>query len=124
MSEANVADRTSGTVAGHAGKPFGPVAAAFLAAGIGGVVLGILTTLVEASEGIKSALEFSARVGSLSGKTIIAVATWLVAWAILHTVLKGKNVDSKKAFTWTAILFAVAAILTFPIFFQMFAPPE
>jgi hypothetical protein len=31
-------------------KPFGPVAAVFLAAGIGALVLGILTTVAEASE--------------------------------------------------------------------------
>lgn len=105
-------------------KPFGPVAAMFLSVGIGGLVLGILTTLAEASATIKDKLELSARVGSLSGKTIFAVAAWLVAWAILHPILKGKDVDSKKIFTWTAIMFGVAVILTFPTFFQVFAPAE
>ena len=57
-------------------KPFGPVAAVFLAAGIGALVLGILTTVAEASEDFKSALEWAKSVGSLSGKTLIASAVF------------------------------------------------
>lgn len=105
-------------------KPFGPVAAMFLSVGIGGLVLGILTTLAEASATIKDKLELSARVGPLSGKTIFSVVAWLVAWAILHPILKDKDVNSKKIFIWTAIMFGVAVILTFPLFFQMFTPAE
>jgi len=103
-------------------KPFGPVAAMFLSVGIGALVIGILTTLAEASESIKSWLEFNSRVGALSGKTIVAVAAWLVSWAILHTILRGKDVDPKKAFAWTGVMFGIAVILTFPTFFQLFAP--
>ena len=72
-------------------KPFGPVAAAFLASGIGAVVLGILTTLAEASEGIKSALEWSKSVGPLMGKTIIAVIAFAVSWVILHVAFRDKD---------------------------------
>ena len=69
MREANerLADNDTTT------KPFGPVAAVFTAAGIGAVVLGILTTLTEASASIKDALQLNDRVGPLSGKTIFAV---------------------------------------------------
>ncbi len=103
-------------------KPFGPVAAAFLAAGVGAVVLGILTTLTEASDTIKSKLEWSKSVGSLSGKVIIEVVAFFVVWAILHRALKNKDPDSKKVFMWAGILVAVGLVLTFPTFFQMFAP--
>lgn len=105
-------------------KPFGPVAAAFLASGIGAVVLGILTTLAEASEGIKSALEWSKSVGPLMGKTIIAVIAFAVSWVILHIAFRDKDLDPRKVFTWTAVLVGIGFVLTFPTFFQLFAPEE
>jgi cytosine/uracil/thiamine/allantoin permease len=103
------------------GKPFGPVAAAFLASGIGAVVLGILTTLAEASEGWATRLEFNSRVGALSGKTIVALIAYFVSWALLHVTLKDKRPDVTKVFMWTGILVVIGLILTFPTFFQMFA---
>jgi hypothetical protein len=105
-------------------RPFGPVAAAFLAAGIGALVLGFLTTLAEASDDVASALEWSKSVGPLTGKTILAVAAFLGSWAILYAVLRGKDPKPKMVFTWTAILLAVGFVLTFPTFFQIFAPAE
>jgi hypothetical protein len=105
-------------------KPFGPVAAAFLAAGVGALVLGILTTLAEASEGVKSWLEWSTSVGPLSGKTIIAVIAFVVAWVVLGIALRGRNPKPSTVFTWTAVLVAVGLVLTFPTFFQAFAPEE
>jgi hypothetical protein len=105
-------------------KPFGPVAAVFLAAGIGALVLGILTTLAEANESFKSWLEWSTSVGSLSGKTIIAVIAFVVAWVVLGIGLRGRNPKPGTVFTWTALLVAVGLVLTFPTFFQAFAPEE
>jgi hypothetical protein len=105
-------------------KPFGPVAAVFLAAGIGALVLGMLTTLAEANEGIKSWLEWSTSVGPLAGKTIIAVIAFVVAWVVLGIGLRGRNPKASSVFTWTAVLVAVALVLTFPTFFQAFAPEE
>lgn len=102
-------------------KPFGPVAAVFIAAGIGAVLLGILTTLAEASSGIKDALQLNDRVGPLSGKTIGAVLVFFVMWLILHLVWKDKEVNHKRVFVWTWILLAIGVVLTFPIFFQLFA---
>ncbi|MEO8477165.1 MAG: hypothetical protein ABI572_08955 [Actinomycetota bacterium] len=105
-------------------KPFGPVAAVFLSAGIASVVLGILTMLAEASASIKTKLELNAGVGALSGKTIGATLVFLVSWAILHVVYKGKDPEPKKIFMWTWILIAIGVVMTFPIFFQAFAPAE
>jgi hypothetical protein len=106
------------------GRPFGPVAAAFLAAGVGSVVLGILTTLAEASAGIKETLELTKRVGPLSGKTTFGVAAYAVAWAILARVFRGKDPDPGKVFAWTIVLVGIGLLLTFPIFFMAFAPEE
>jgi hypothetical protein len=105
-------------------KPFGPVAAAFLAAGIGALVLGILTTLSEASDGVASALQWSDSVGPLSGKTILAVVAFLGSWLVLYALLKGRDLEPRKVFMWTGILVAVGLLLTFPTFFQAFAPNE
>lgn len=105
-------------------KPFGPVAAVFLAAGIGALVLGILTTVAEASEDFKSALEWAESVGSLTGKTLIASGVFLVAWVILYFILRERDPSPKPVFLWTGILVAVAILLTFPTFFQIFTPEE
>lgn len=110
--------------ASAAERPFGPAAAAFYAAGIGALVLGVLTTLAEASTGIKDALQLSDSVGPLAGKTIGAVIAWAVSWFVLHTVLKGKDPDPRKVFIWTAVLVGVGFLLTFPTFFQMFTAEE
>jgi hypothetical protein len=51
-------------------KPEGPISAAIIAAGIGALGLGVLTTLAEASETFSGWLTLNAGVGALSGKTI------------------------------------------------------
>ena len=85
---------------------------------------GILTTLAEASEDFASALEWSESVGPLMGKTILAVGAFVVSWAILYAALRGKDPNPNTVFIWTAILLAAGFLLTFPTFFQLFAPAE
>jgi hypothetical protein len=103
-------------------KPFWPVAAAFLAAGFGVLVLGVLTTLAEASTTIKDWLQFSDQVGPLSGKTLVSVAAWLVAWAALTVALRGRQVAPRTVYWLTGLLVALGLIGTFPSFFEQFAP--
>ncbi|MBI4259204.1 MAG: hypothetical protein HY658_01440 [Actinobacteria bacterium] len=100
---------------------FGPLAAAFLAAGIGALVLGILTTLASASSSIKDALAFTDPVGPLSGKTTIAVAAWVVSWPILHLALRRRDPAPGKVYWATALLVVLGLIGTFPTFFEAFA---
>lgn len=99
----------------------GPAAAALLAAGIGVAALGVVTTLAEASESFKDWLAFSDDVGPLSGKTIIAVVVWLVAWAILHPLLRRSRLSSGILII-TAILVLIGVAGTFPVIFEAFAP--
>jgi hypothetical protein len=101
-------------------KPFGPVAAVFIAAGIGAVILGILTTLTEANSSVEDALKFNARVGPLSGKTIVSVIVFLVLWGVFHVMWRRKDPAPGRVFLWTWILLAIGVVLTFPIFFQLF----
>ena len=101
-------------------KPNGPVAAAFLAAGIGAFTLGLLTTGAAASEALANALRWSTPVGPLSGKSTGAVIVWLVAWAVLGPRWRGKEVAFAPVYRWTLILLALGLLLTFPPFFEAF----
>jgi len=124
MSETRDMPQAGTDVSGGSGKPFGPVAAVFVAAGIASLVLGILTTLAEASGGIKSALEWMKSVGPLSGKTIVSSVVFFVVWGVLRAAWKDKSPKQKTVWTATAILVAIGLVMTFPIFFLLFAPAE
>jgi hypothetical protein len=102
-------------------RPTGPVAAAVLAAGIGGFVLGLLTTLNEASTGVHDFLEFDKDVGPLSGKTVIAVIAYFVSWAVLHGLWRRQNPVLRPILIATVVLIAIGVLGTFPTFFQAFA---
>ncbi|NUT37102.1 MAG: hypothetical protein HOV79_28935 [Hamadaea sp.] len=101
-------------------KPEGPISAAILAAGVGALTLGVVTTAVEASKGVKEALTFSTAVGPLSGKVVITVAVWLAAWLVLHLALRRKAYESRRALTISLVLIGLGVIGTFPTFFQLF----
>jgi hypothetical protein len=103
-----------------ADKPEGPISAAILAAGVGALTLGAVTTLVEASKGVKDALAFSASVGPLSGKIAVTVAVWLAAWLVLHLALRAKPYESRRALTIGLTMIGLGVIGTFPTFFQLF----
>ena len=108
----------------HTEKPEGPVTAAILAAGVGALALGILTTLAEASTGIKDFLNLYDPVGPLAGKTIGAMLVWLVAWGVLHMMYRDKQVESRGALTASLFMIGLGVLGTFPIFFQLFTPAE
>lgn len=101
-------------------KPNGPVAAGVLAAGIGAFVMGLLTTAAAASAGIAGALNWYGPVGPLSGKSLGAVIVWLVAWALLGSSWRGKEVTFGPVYRWTLILVILGLLLTFPPFFDLF----
>ncbi|MFO7683476.1 MAG: hypothetical protein R6X34_25870 [Chloroflexota bacterium] len=99
----------------------GAAAAAFVAGGIGSLVLGLMTVLAEMGEGIANMLKWVAPVGPLSGKTSLAVIAWLVSWFILNKMWKGRDFDLKKAFIVSMVLIGLAFLMTFPPFFVLFA---
>ncbi len=99
----------------------GPAAAAVLAAGIGATALGVATTAAEASTKVSGWLDLYSRVGPLSGKTIFAVAVWLVSWAVLHIAAKDRLSLSRRVLTTTGVLIALGVLGTFPTFFDLFA---
>jgi hypothetical protein len=101
-------------------KPEGPIAAAVLAGGVGAAALGVVTTLAEVSEGFREWLQWSDAVGPLSGKVLVAVGVWLVAWALLHLALRSRPYETRRALVISLVLIAVGVVGTFPIFFQLF----
>ena len=117
-------------------KPNGPVVAAFLAAGVGSLVIGIGVVLNEASATIKNAIgiDFNAflqfdknfglgsGVGPLSGKVGLAVIAFVVSWVLLHLWLRGKEVNFRTGFIAALVLVGLGFALTFPPIFKLFAP--
>ncbi len=98
----------------------GPAAAAILASGIGCLALGLLTTLAQALAGAREALNFYGPTGPMSGKTILATAVWLVAWAMLHFLWRSDQVNFGKIFVVTLVLITLGLLGTFPLFFRSF----
>jgi hypothetical protein len=103
-------------------QPSGPAAAAILAAGIGALVLGILTTWAEASEDFAENLNWDDDVGPLSGKTIVASIGYFASWLILHLVWRRSNPPLRRIVTIAVVLLLLGLLGTFPTFFEQFAP--
>lgn len=102
-------------------RPSGPAMAAVVSAAIGTFVLGLFTTLAEASTSVKDSLVFRKPVGPLSGKTTVAVAAWILCWAVLSAVWKRKEVDFRKTVVAAIVLVGLGILGTFPTFFEQFA---
>ena len=122
--EAASETRREPAVAPDEDRPNGPVAAVMLAAGIGSVVLGILTTVAEASESFKASIEYVTRVGPLSGKVFWSMGAFVVAWIVLGVVLRDRNLAWKTVIWATVAMVIIGVVGTFPTFFQAFAPAE
>ena len=108
-------------------KPNGPVAAVFVAAGIGCFALGLLVVLNEAQILTNAMLDFAKNygigsgVGQLSGKVILATLAFLVSWGGLGLAWRGREVNFGRAITVALVLVALGFLLTFPPVFEIFA---
>jgi hypothetical protein len=102
-------------------RPNGPVVAGLLAAGIGTLVLGVLTTVAEASESFGESLQYNDRVGPLSGKVIWATAAFVASWIVLGAWVRTRDLEWRPVLIVTGVLVALGILGTFPTFFQAFA---
>jgi hypothetical protein len=100
--------------------PSGPAAALILAGGIGVFCMGLVTTLGEASGGVADGLQWNDRVGPLSGKTLITVIVFAVAWAGLTALWRRANPPLRSITIASVVLIALGLVGTFPSFFQAF----
>jgi len=103
-------------------RPNGEAAAALLAAGIGCLALGVVTTVAAASTAFANSIKLVNAVGPLSGKTTIAVVVWLLAWVGLHFAFRRQQVDFTRVFVIALILVGLGLVGTFPLFYDLFAP--
>jgi hypothetical protein len=99
----------------------GVASAAFVSSGIGCLVIGLLVTGAEISEGLRNALNWWNPAGPLTGKTGVGVLAWLVSWAILHFLWKDKEVDFNRSFIVALVLIGLGFLFTFPPIFTAFA---
>lgn len=100
----------------------GPAWAAVLAAAVGCACFGILVDLTEAFHGFSRALNFYNPTGDLSGKSALAVAAWLVAWALLRFRWKGRDVNHPaRVAVVSVVLILFALVATFPPCFELFS---
>jgi hypothetical protein len=92
----------------------GPAAAAILSAGLGCALVGILSFAGDASDAIGRMLNFYNPTGTLSGVTTVAIAGWLVAWALLNRAWQKQTVPMVRIMVGAFGLLAVGFVLTFP----------
>jgi hypothetical protein len=99
----------------------GAAAAALLAASVGSAIFGVIVVLAEANQTFHDLMAIDGSVGPLSGKSTYGVLAWLVTWALLHLVLRKREVNFKIAAIIAAVLIALGVLCTFPPFFMLFA---
>jgi hypothetical protein len=92
-------------------KPTGPAVAALLSAALGILALSITQVLCERSKQFTASVHALGKlwisgaegIGPYSGKETIQLVVWVGAWALLHCVLRKKQI----ALGWPVIVFLV-----------------
>lgn len=95
----------------------GGAMAAILAAGIGAFAMGLIVLLNEA--GVVAAPAIYGPAGGVTGRTTFAVVVWLVAWGVLHSRWKGRQIESGRVFVITLILIGLGVLFSFPPFWAL-----
>ena len=105
----------------------GAAAAALLAAAIGIFVLGLVTSLAEATRiwerfaDFKEWLAWDDEVGPLSGKSSLGLIAWAATWPVLHLLLYRRDRVILAASAISFVLFVAAMVLMFPPVFERLA---
>lgn len=100
----------------------GALAAALLAAAIGIFVLGVVTSAAAAEVGFKDWLSWNDEVGPLSGKSSLALATWVGVWPVLHFALYKRDRLLPVAMAIAAVLVVLGMVGIFPPIFERLEP--
>jgi multisubunit Na+/H+ antiporter MnhG subunit len=90
----------------------GAALAAFLAAGIGALAMGLVIILSEL--GLLSLPALYRPAGGVSSRTTLAALIWLLAWVVLHKRWSGRELDPGRVFAVTLLFIALGVFLTFP----------
>ena len=102
--------------------PTGAAAAALMGTGLGLLALGISHVRSEASTPFKEAMQQlgnlwmpgAAGIGPYSGKETVALFVWLASWALLHGMLKNREVNLILVGTLTLFLIGVSTTILWP----------
>ena len=100
--------------------PNGPGAAAILAAGIGSFALGVMTVAGDKSKALAAHLIVYRPTGPLSGVTTVAIAVWLISWALLGRLWRSRDLPMRPIVTAAFVLLAASLLLTFPPVIDLF----
>lgn len=95
-----------------AGGTNGSAMAAFMGAGIGAFAMGAFVLLNET--GIFTAPTLYGPAGGVSGRTTLATIAWLIAWGVLHSRWKTRQVAPSRIALLTLALVALGTLATFP----------
>jgi len=98
----------------------GPVAAAVLSCAVGCFLLGLLAVVADGSKRLAAALNFYHPTGPLSGVTTVAIALWIVCWAVLAARWRNKTLAFGKVSAFAFVFLAFGLLLTFPPFGDLF----
>jgi len=90
----------------------GAALASFLGAGIGAFAMGVFVILNEA--GIFVSPTLYAPAGGVSGRTTFTVVAWLIAWGLLHSRWKNRQIESRRVCAVTLVLVGLGILATFP----------
>ena len=102
--------------------PTGPAAAALLSVGLGLLALGLSQVLSEASMRVKDAMQAVGNawmpgaqgIGPYSGKETLALLVWLISWAVLHALLRRREVSVVLAAAVALVLVGIATTILWP----------
>lgn len=103
-------------------KTTGPAAAAVLAAGLGLFALALSQLLSEVSDPWKQTMQQLGNawmpgapgIGPYSGKETVALIVWLGSWALLHVLLKKRDVNLIASGIIALMLIGLATTLLWP----------
>lgn len=98
--------------------PNGAALAAFVAAGIGAFAMGLISLLNAA--GVLPVPTLYAPAGGVTGRTTLAVLIWLIAWAVLHSRWKSRDLATGRSHAVAVVLTLLGILFAFPPVWALF----
>jgi hypothetical protein len=107
-------------------RPTGEAVAALLAAGIAVLTLALINQLTVASEAFNGWVHSVGKlwmpgaqgIGPYSGKETLSVVAWLVSWAVLHPLLRARELTLSRWIIVFLVMVAVATTFVWPPVFE------
>lgn len=101
--------------------PTGAMIAALYAAVVGLLTLAIVNIASDVDAGFKAWITLHSGIGPYSGKVVLMLVAWAVAWPVLHVALRRREVNVRRWFGVFLVLLFVATILMWPPVFEAIA---